>query len=366
MLNNEMNIKSRTNIVLWLFSGCFLIFAMVVVGGITRLTGSGLSITKWDVVTGTIPPLNDADWQKEFDHYKETPQFKHINTHFEIEDFKQIYFWEYVHRLLGRFIGIVFLIPFLWFLFTKQLNRTLMFKCLLLFGMGALQGFIGWYMVKSGLVNIPSVSHLRLALHLFTAFMTFGLTFWFTFELIHTEKFELGGWQKKLFSFALIVFVLVSVQIVFGAFTAGLKAGYVYNTWPLMGDKLIADSVFFGVSEYGWKAFVNNISGVQVVHRYLAYVVVLAITLLYIYVRKKQKTEVQKLLPGQLQALNIVIVVVLFQFVLGVLTLLFNVPVYLGVLHQIGAFFLFASVIYLLHRLSRQSLQDVAKYASGK
>ena len=137
-MQKEMSISSRSSIVLWLFSGCFLIFVMVVVGGITRLTGSGLSITKWDVVTGSIPPMNDGDWQEQFAHYQETPQFKHINAHFGIEEFKQIYWWEYIHRLLGRLIGIVFIIPFLWFLFTKQLNKELIWKSLLLFGLGGL------------------------------------------------------------------------------------------------------------------------------------------------------------------------------------------------------------------------------------
>src|SRR4030095_465686 len=191
-MERQLSIKNRTNIILWLFSGCFLIFVMVVVGGITRLTGSGLSIAKWDVVTGTVPPLNDAAWITEFSHYMETPQFKQINAHFGLDDFKQIYWWEYIHRLIGRLIGVVFIIPFLWFLFTKQLNREIIMKSLILFFMGGLQGFIGWYMVKSGLVDIPSVSHFRLALHLITAFTTFGLTFWFAFELIHTEKIQLS------------------------------------------------------------------------------------------------------------------------------------------------------------------------------
>ncbi|HMT27831.1 MAG TPA: COX15/CtaA family protein, partial [Bacteroidia bacterium] len=239
-MKNEMSIRSRSSIILWLFTGCFLIFGMVVVGGITRLTGSGLSITKWDVVTGSIPPLNEESWNKEFLHYQETPQFKHINSHFGIEDFKQIYWWEYIHRLLGRVIGLVFLIPFLWFLFTKQLNRELIVKSLILFAMGGLQGFIGWYMVSSGLVDVPSVSHFRLALHLITAFATFGLTFWFAFELINTVKITLTGWHKTLYNLVRIIFTFTILQILYGAFVAGMKAGYIYNTWPLMGDKLIA------------------------------------------------------------------------------------------------------------------------------
>lgn len=358
-MNKQMSIQTRSAIVLWLFSGCFLIFGMVVVGGITRLTGSGLSITKWDVVTGTIPPLNEAGWQKEFEHYQLTPQFKHINSHFGIEDFKNIYWWEYIHRLLGRLIGVVFLIPFLWFLFTKKLNTELLFKTLILFAMGGLQGFIGWYMVSSGLVDVPSVSHFRLALHLLTAFATFGLTFWFAFELINTEKITLTGWHKKFYNLVLLVFGCVVLQIIYGAFVAGMKAGYIYNTWPLMGDKMIADSVFYSLDKMGWLALVDNLSGVQFVHRYLAYLVFFLIVGMAFYARKNQNSTSHKLSGAQLFSVNLVVGVVCLQFILGVLTLIYKVPVVLGVLHQVGAFFLFASVIYLLHRLKRTSLAEI-------
>jgi len=357
-MGKELSINVRTNIILWLFSGCFLIFIMVVVGGITRLTGSGLSITKWDVVTGTIPPLTDAAWAKEFAHYAETPQFKKINAHFGIEDFKQIYFWEYIHRLIGRVIGIVFIIPFTWFLIKKQLSKELIWKCALLFFMGGLQGFIGWYMVKSGLVDIPSVSHFRLALHLTTAFMTFGLTFWFAFELIHTEKIKLTGWHKKLFRFSIIAFVLTVIQIIYGAFVAGLKAGYIYNTWPMMGETLIPDSVYYALDTMGVKAFIDNMSGVQLVHRYIAYLLAAAIIGLGWYAISGQKNRNLKLNAGQLQAIYLVVTIVILQFILGVLTLVYNVPIVLGVLHQVGAFFLFSSMIYLLHKMRRQSVAE--------
>jgi cytochrome c oxidase assembly protein subunit 15 len=354
-----MDIKSKTNIVLWLFSGCFLIFVMVVVGGITRLTGSGLSITKWDVVTGAIPPVTEAAWQKEFDHYRETPQFHQINSHFGLEEFKAIYWWEYIHRLIGRIIGIVFIVPYFWFLLTRQLSRSLALKYLILFFMGGLQGFVGWYMVKSGLVNNPSVSHYRLALHLITAFMTFGLTFWFAFELIHTEKVNLKGWHRTLYRLTIAAFGVKVIQIIYGAFVAGLKAGYIYNTWPLMGDQLIADSVFEAINQSGLVAFINDLSGVQLVHRYMAYVVFLLIMGIWWYVKRKQHSESHKVSKGQFQAVNIVVIAVLVQFVLGIITLLYGVPVSLGVLHQVGAFFLFSSLIYLLHRMHRQSLSEV-------
>jgi cytochrome c oxidase assembly protein subunit 15 len=331
---------------------------MVIIGGITRLTGSGLSITKWDVVTGTIPPLTDIQWQEEFSHYTDTPQFKKINSHFGIDEFKSIYWWEYIHRLLGRLIGLVFVIPFIWFLYTKQLNRQLIMKCLLLFFMGGLQGFIGWYMVKSGLVDIPSVSHFRLALHLITAFITFGLTYWFALELINTQKIKLTGWLKQFFNFTVAIFALTLLQIIFGAFVAGLKAGHIYNTWPLMGDKLIADSVYFVIEKTGWIALVNDMSGVQFMHRNLAYLLTAGIFALAIFAAGKQKSQQLKLSPAQVVALRIVVVILILQFVLGVFTLLYNVPILLGVLHQVVAFLLFSSLIYLMHRLKRKSLTE--------
>jgi heme a synthase len=352
-MDQNSEIKSRAAIIAWLFSGCFLIFAMVIVGGITRLTGSGLSITKWDIVTGTLPPLSGEKWEHEFQLYRQTPQYLQINSHFELNDFKQIYWWEYIHRLLGRLIGVVFLIPFLWFLFTRQLNRPLIYKCLLLFFMGALQGFIGWYMVKSGLVDIPGVSHLRLALHLVTAFITFGLTFLFGLQLIHTERINLSGWKKKLLSFSVFIFAIVTLQIIYGAFVAGLKAGYVYNTWPMMGDTLIADSFYYALGQNGWRALVHDISGVQVMHRYIAYLVFFAILAFAWFAKNKNKKSDNKLSFSQMQAINLIVIVVTLQFLLGILTLVYSVPVALGVLHQVGAFFLFSSVIYLLHRLTR-------------
>lgn len=347
----NLSLRDRSSIILWLFSGCLLIFLMVVVGGITRLTGSGLSITKWNVVTGTIPPLSEAQWHKEFDLYKQSPQYQKINTHFELGDFKDIYWWEYLHRLLGRLIGIVFLVPFIYFYFTKKLDRSLLIKTLFLFFLGGLQGFIGWYMVKSGLVDIPSVSHLRLALHLVTAFITFGFTFWFALDLIHPGKLNLSTGQLRLFSLTIIVLVLTILQIIYGAFVAGLKAGYIYNTWPMMQGQWIADSFYFGLEKNGWQSLINDLSGVQVIHRYLAIIVTLTIVVLYFIGRKKWISN--ELNYSQWMAVKMVALFLTIQFLLGIFTLLYSVPILLGVLHQMGAFFLFASILYLLHRLHR-------------
>jgi heme a synthase len=355
---NEMSIPDRSAIVLWLLSGCFLVFSMVVVGGITRLTGSGLSITKWDVVTGTLPPMNEADWQKEFDHYKQTPQFQHINAHFELSDFKGIYWWEYIHRLLGRLIGFVFLVPFLWFVVRGKIKGNLIWKCMVLFLLGGLQGFLGWYMVKSGLVNEPSVSHFRLALHLCTAFTTFCVTLWFAMDLVNSERITLTGWKRRLNHFVKLVLGITFVQIIFGAFVAGLKAGLIYNTWPLMGDSFVPDSFYFAWEKLGWHALIDNMSGVQFVHRNVAYLVFFGVLGLLFFVLSNHRKGNMHLLPGQMHALWICVGLVCLQFVLGVFTLLHAVPLVLGVIHQAGALLLLGSLVYLLHRLNHVSVPE--------
>jgi cytochrome c oxidase assembly protein subunit 15 len=344
-------VRKRANVVLWLLTGCLLIFIMVIIGGITRLTGSGLSITEWKVVTGTLPPLNNDEWLMEFHKYMDSPQFQQINSHFGLDDFKQIYWWEYIHRLLGRLIGLVFVIPFIWFLFTKQLSRPMIWKSL--FFMGGLQGFIGWYMVKSGLVDRPSVSHLRLALHLTTAFATFGLTFWFALGLLDTQRILPGPALKKIRTGIWVVFILLSTQIVYGAFVAGLKAGLIYNTWPLMEGSYIADGVTYAWEQMGWLALRDNMAMVQFIHRNLAIIFVIAFEFLY---WKSRKTTV--LSSKQKFAFKLVSAATILQFTLGVITLLMAVPVSMGVIHQAGAFLLLSAMIYLVHCLYRQPLSQ--------
>ncbi len=353
-----LSISDRSSIVLWLLTGCFLIFTMVVVGGITRLTGSGLSITKWDVVTGTLPPVTESDWAHEFELYKQTPQYQKINGHFELSDFKGIYWWEYIHRLLGRLIGLVFVIPFAWFVVRGKMDRKLIWKCLLLFALGGLQGFFGWYMVKSGLIDEPSVSHFRLALHLCTAFITFCFTLWFAMDLINTEKVRPIGWIANLNRYVKIVLAITFVQIVFGAFVAGLKAGLIYNTWPLMGDTFIPDSVFYAVETMGWHGLIDNMSGVQFVHRNLAYIVFFGVLFLLWYAWKNNRNQSKQLLPGQMTAVWLCSLFVVLQFVLGIFTLLHAVPLWLGVIHQAGALLLLGSLVYLWHQLEHVSVSD--------
>lgn len=336
--------KDNKKVVYWLFTGCFLIFIMVIVGGITRLTNSGLSISDYRLITGTIPPLNQQEWEEAFELYKQYPEYQKLHYHFTLEDFKGIYFWEWIHRVIGRFIGLVFILPFLYFLFTKQLSRSTIKKCIILLAMGAFQGFMGWYMVKSGLVDMPSVSHYRLAAHLMTAFITFAYAFWVAMDLLYPKKKAVNKGFRNLVGAGMI---LLLMQIVWGAFVAGLDAGWIHNFWPTMaGGEWVHETVFIEKKPV-WKNFIEGKSGVQFVHRYLAYAVVAIILFIWYKSRKLELTLPQK------KGINWLVGLVFVQFILGVLTLIFAVPLWLGVAHQVGAFFLLSAMTFTLHRFSR-------------
>jgi cytochrome c oxidase assembly protein subunit 15 len=324
------------SVIIWLLTGCALIFLMVVVGGITRLTNSGLSMVDWKLVVGMIPPLNEQDWINTFDKYKQFPEYQEVNYLFTLDEFKAIFFWEYIHRLIGRFVGLVFIIPFFYFLIKNKIQGKLIGKCVIILCMGAFQGFLGWWMVKSGLVNDPDVSHYRLATHLTSAFLTFAYTFWVALELMTKEEKRPN--VPYLRKGVLTLFFITVLQIVYGAFVAGLNAGFIMNTWPKMGDTWIAESVT--AMEPFWTNFVDGIGGVQFIHRYLAYIVVGLVIFLLI---KSTKFELNS---SQNKSLIALIVVVFFQFLLGVFTLVYAVPVWLGVTHQVGAFFLLGAVVY--------------------
>lgn len=340
-----MNKPSRNNkaIILWLFTGCLLIFIMVAIGGLTRLTHSGLSMVEWNLFMGSVPPMNEADWQLLFDKYKQYPEYQMVNFNISLEEFKSIFYWEYGHRMFGRLIGLVFIVPFLWFLLRKKISKELMPKLIILLCMGAFQGFLGWYMVKSGLVKNPDVSHYRLAMHLLTAFLTFAYTLWVALGLIYPRqiKEEKRNSIKKVFQYLLPVLI---IQIIWGAYVAGLNAGKVYNSWPKMGDRWVAEAVT-AMSPW-WSNFVEGIAGVQFIHRYLAYVVVALVVVIVV------KTRKIKLSTSQKWSVKLLVFAVSVQFLLGVFTLIYAVPLNLGLLHQLGAFVLLGATTYGLHRFS--------------
>lgn len=338
--------KENRSVIVWLLSGCLLIFIMVVVGGITRLTNSGLSMTDWHLITDTLPPLSEAKWQEAFDQYKQFPEYQKINIHndFTLSDYKFIYFWEWFHRFIGRAIGMVFIVPFIYFIIRKKLDKSTIKKCLILLGLGGLQGFFGWFMVKSGLIDNPDVSHFRLALHLTTAFITFSYTFWVALDLIYPEKKKA---EKSLRNIARYALAFLLLQIIYGGFVAGLNAGLIHNHWPMMGDgQFIHDSVFLEQKNL-LLSFTEGKSGVQFIHRTLAYVVVAMMGLLYF---KSKKFTLDK---TQSNGISLLLILVLAQFVLGVFTLLYGVPLWLGLVHQVNAFFLLSAMTFTLHRLSK-------------
>ena len=338
--------KQNKSVIYWLLTGCVLVFVMVVVGGITRLTNSGLSMTDWHLLTDTLPPLTEVAWQKAFDAYKQFPEYKLINSHtdFQLSDYKFIYFWEWFHRFIARILGVVFILPFIYFLIKKKLDPKTLKKCITLLGMGALQGFFGWFMVKSGLINNPDVSHFRLSLHLTFAFLTFAYTLWVALDLIYPNTSEIILPLRKLARIALVILFL---QIIYGGFVAGLDAGFIHNHWPLMSDGQFFHESIMLEKDTWFKRFTEGKSGVQFVHRTIAYFVVGII--LFLFFKSKQFT----LSNQQKMGLDALVIIVFLQFTLGVFTLLYHVPIWLGVIHQATAFFLLTAMVYTLHRLSK-------------
>ena len=330
---------------IWLFTGCFLVAAMVVIGGITRLTHSGLSMVNWKPVTGTLPPLNEEQWQESFEAYQESPEFKKINYHFTLEEYKSIFWWEYIHRLLGRVIGLIFIFPFAYFLIKKQIDKALLEKLIGVFILGGLQGVLGWYMVKSGLVDRPSVSHYRLAAHLITALFLFSYIFWVALDLIQPLRRPVNSLYNRLFKFSLVLLFLLTVQIIYGAFVAGLKAGFILNTYPLMAGSYVHPSIGRALSETGISAIFDHVVTVQFIHRNLAvFLVGLGI---YVWWRFRGNVIDRNIR----HTLHFMLLIFGLQFLLGVFTLINVVPAWLGVLHQFGAIVLLAILVYLLHSL---------------
>jgi cytochrome c oxidase assembly protein subunit 15 len=338
--------NKNKSVIIWLLSGCFLVFVMVVVGGITRLTNSGLSMTDWHLVTDTFPPLTEAKWQETFEQYKQFPEYQKINIHndFTLDDYKFIYFWEWFHRFIGRILGFVFIIPFVYFLIKKKIDRATLNKCYILLGMGAFQGFLGWFMVRSGLIDNPDVSHFRLSLHLTFAFITFAYTLWVALDLIYPIKNKAILPLRKIAFFA---FIFLLLQIIYGGFVAGLNAGLIHNHWPFMSDgQFFHESI--SLEKNNWfQRLTEGKSGVQFVHRILAYFVVGLILFLTYKSHKFDLSKEQKL------GINVLVIIVFAQFALGVFTLLYSVPLWLGLTHQVVAFFLLTAMTYTFHRLSK-------------
>jgi len=319
---------------LWLLAVAFLVFCMVIVGGSTRLTDSGLSITEWQPLLGAIPPLTDADWQAAFEKYKLIPEYSVVNQGMTVEEFKFIYWWEWSHRFLGRFIGLVFFLPLVLFAVTGRISRGLWWRLATIFVLGGLQGGLGWYMVASGLVERVDVSQYRLSAHLTVAALIYAVTIWVALGLGRERTRPSTGraWA------AVIIVALVFLQIAAGGFVAGLDAGMGYNTWPLMDGQLIPKGLM--AMEPAWRNIFENAMTVQFNHRMLAYVVAIAVTLYALAERSGAAT--------------LMLAITLVQIGLGIWTLLEQVPLSLGLIHQGGALVLLAAALWSLdRRLSR-------------
>lgn len=282
-----------------------------------------------------------------FAKYQTSPEFIHKNSTMTLDEFKSIFWWEYIHRLIGRTIGFIFLAGFVYFLIRRRFDTKLLPKMLLLFALGALQGVIGWWMVKSGLIDNPNVSHYRLATHLMSAFTVFAFTFWFALQLINSGREFAPNEGAKLKRTAIVLFIVVILQIILGAFVAGLKAGLFYPTWPKMGDEWYPEETIH-VTNSLFRDFFETGSGVQFLHRTFAFAVVVSVSLLWYRSNKLQLTRQQD------RGVTLLVYGVTVQFMLGIFTLIYQVPVWLGVLHQTGAFFLFTVCIYLIFHLSRK------------
>ena len=324
-LNQNINLKLS----IWLFALCLMIVAMIFIGGVTRLTGSGLSMVEWRPFLGFLPPLTETEWTRVFELYKLSPEFKQINSWMEISDFKFIFFWEYFHRVWGRLIGLFILIPFLYFIFTKKLKNKILFRSSIILFLVCVQGLIGWWMVKSGLNEIATVSQYRLSVHLSMAFIILGISFWTALDL-----FE--GAPKNLKSYDIIPLLFISLTIIAGTFVSGMDAGLVYNTFPYMGESIIP-------IEYGNLGFIDpfeNPVTAQFHHRLLASITLIIIIIYSIHYIISNPKNLRILL---------LLFAIICQFIIGIFTLLYSVPITLGAMHQFGGVLLFLSALWVLH-----------------
>jgi cytochrome c oxidase assembly protein subunit 15 len=340
--------RDRT-VVRWLISIALLILLMVILGGITRLTQSGLSMVDWRPIMGAIPPISETDWQETFDQYKQFPQYVKVNQSMTLSEFKTIFFWEYIHRLLGRFIGLFVLLPWIYFNIKRRFDRKTNLRVLLLFTLGGLQGVLGWYMVQSGLIDLPQVSHYRLAAHLALAFVTMCATAWVTLDLWYGTTIKTSAFPRLL-TLTRWLLALICLQVLYGAFMAGLKAGLGHNTFPTMSGQWIPSGLL--IFDSLWANLLDNTIMIQFIHRQLGWLALIGFGWLFYAARNTTITGRQK------KMVHTAVGITAVQFILGALTIIFAVPVWLAVAHQATAALLLVSLIALIHALRSPAPQS--------
>ena len=339
-LNKNQNNKF---ISLWLLLITFLVALIIIVGGLTRLTDSGLSITKWNLFTGIFPPISPNDWEKSFSLYKKIPEYKLLNSSMSLEQFKIIYWWEYVHRLLGRAIGLLFLLPLVYLTIKKKLSKKNIISFYFILLLMLLQGFVGWYMVKSGLVDRTDVSQYRLSLHLTLAIIIFCILFWNYLKNISQNNFESN---IKIFFYLPVIFLIILIlQISLGAFVSGLDAGQIYQSWPLMNQSYFPDDSIFS-DLLSLKVF-ETPSLIQFIHRNIAYVMLfLMLVILFIVFKNDNLYYLRK-------STILVFIFLLLQIFLGILTIIFGAQIFFASMHQLGSIILITTTLILVFKNSR-------------
>ena len=342
--------QNNRQLAIWLFVICGLVFCMIILGGATRLTESGLSMVNWKPIMGIVPPIGEEEWQATFEKYKAFPEYQKINKGrgMDLEGFKSIFYFEYGHRVLGRLIGLAFLLPFLYFLIKGKIHRKLTLRFTAMFILGGLQGVLGWYMVKSGLVNVPSVSQYRLTAHLGAAMAIYIFIFWTALNLLRPQLSN-TDLPDKLRKKSIATTIVIIIMILSGGFVAGTDAGFVFNTFPLMYDHF-APPGMYEMSPFYMNWF-ENVATIQFNHRLIAYLLCLMIPALWFMCKR------YPLAPRSKTILNLFMIMLVIQVGLGISTLLLVVPVSLGVMHQGGALILLSIALLVNHELRQKPFQ---------
>ena len=339
---NKKNINANLAVLVWITSLTLMVFLIIVIGGLTRLTESGLSMVNWRPLIGIIPPLSHQEWINVFSNYKLSPEFQIVNSMITLEEFKDIFWWEWIHRVFARLIGLVFIIPFIYFCWMKKLKKNMIIIMIIIFIFGFFQALVGWWMVKSGLVDNPYVSAYRLAFHFANALIIFSILFWLSLSLFYGKEknHNRKKFIKHLFHISII---LLFITIISGSFMAGTDAGKSFNTFPFMNNQFIPEDYY--LNEYGWKNIFENTIAINFNHRWLATFTFLFISSIIIYLLTYKKNNYNYF------SLILVLMILFLQICLGILTLLYEVPLSYASLHQTNAVLLLASMLFAYHRL---------------